>query len=105
MQNTNYGYIANLPEKPYILVTTGGGGDGEALIDWVLRAYESGADLPYPAVVVLGPFMGPESQGDFLRRAEKLAHVHAITFDANLEALMDRAVLAARMRSEELGRG
>ena len=92
VQNTNYGYIANLPEDPYILVTTGGGGDGEALIDWVLRAYESGADLPYPAVLVLGPFMGPESQGDFLRRAEKLEHVHAITFDANLEAMMDRAV-------------
>jgi predicted glycosyltransferase len=92
VQNTNYGYIANLPEDPYILVTTGGGGDGEALIDWVLRAYESGADLPYPAVLVLGPFMGPENQGDFLRRAEKLSRVHAITFDANLEALMDRAV-------------
>jgi len=92
VQNTNYGYIANLPEDPYILVTTGGGGDGEALIDWVLRAYESGAELPYPAVLVLGPFMGPENQGDFLRRAEKLARVHAITFDVNLEAMMDRAV-------------
>src|SRR6185295_1813975 len=34
----------------------------------------------------------PENQGDFLRRAEKLSRVHAITFDANLEALMDRAV-------------
>jgi predicted glycosyltransferase len=92
VQNPKHGYLANLPEEPYILVTTGGGGDGEALIDWVLRAYESGAELPYPAVLVLGPFMGPENQNDFLRRAEKLPRVHALTFDANLEALMDRAV-------------
>src|SRR5690606_861335 len=27
-------------DGPYILVTTGGGGDGEAVIDWVLKAYE-----------------------------------------------------------------
>ena len=27
-------------EEPYVLVTTGGGGDGAMLVDWVLRAYE-----------------------------------------------------------------
>ena len=32
--------------EPYVLVTTGGGGDGEALIDWVLRAYEYDRSLP-----------------------------------------------------------
>ncbi len=35
-----------LPDEPYILVTPGGGGDGEELIDWVLRAYE--ADPAFP---------------------------------------------------------
>ncbi len=89
--NPNQGYVKNLPDEPYLLVTTGGGGDGDALIDWTLRAYESGAELPYPAVFVLGPFMQPESQSEFLRRAERLKNVHAITFDANMEALMDRA--------------
>ena len=81
-----------LPSDPYILVTTGGGGDGEALIDWVLRAYEYDRNLPARALLVLGPFMQPELQGDFLRRAATLNNVEAITFDAHLEALMARAV-------------
>ena len=78
------------PSEPYILVTTGGGGDGEALIDWVLRAYEFDRDLPR-AVLVLGPFMQSEAQGEFLRRAAALPNVEAITFDAHLETLMARA--------------
>ena len=30
----------NIPEDPFILITAGGGGDGEGLMEWVLRAYE-----------------------------------------------------------------
>jgi len=77
---------------PYILVTVGGGGDGEAIIDWVLRAYESDPDLPYPALLVLGPFMGSDHQNDFLDRADQLGNVEAITFDAHIEGLMAEAV-------------
>jgi predicted glycosyltransferase len=80
-----------LPEEPYILVTTGGGGDGDALIDWVLRAYEYDQSLPHRALLVLGPFMQPDLQGEFLRRAAALPKVEAITFDAHLELLMARA--------------
>ena len=84
-----------VPEKisaPFILVTVGGGGDGDAIIDWVLSAYESDPDLPYPALVVLGPFMGPQHQADFLQRASRLPNVEAITFDAHIESLIARAV-------------
>ena len=77
---------------PYILVTTGGGGDGEAIIDWVLRAYENDKAMPLPALLVLGPFMQSERQVEFLKRAAKLKKVEAITFDAQLETLMERAV-------------
>jgi predicted glycosyltransferase len=80
------------PVEPYILVTTGGGGDGDALIDWVLRAYEHDRRLPHRAVLVLGPFMQPELQTDFIERARRLDRVEAITFDTHLEELMDRAV-------------
>lgn len=80
-----------VPDQPYVLVTTGGGGDGEALIDWVLRAYETERDLPHKAVIVLGPFMSPESQAEFLARAERLDNVRMITFESNLEALMEHA--------------
>jgi predicted glycosyltransferase len=77
---------------PFILVTTGGGGDGEAMIDWVLKAYEDDRALPYPALLVLGPFMQSERQAEFLARAGRLDDVEAITFDAQMETLMDRAV-------------
>ncbi len=78
-------------DEPYLLVTAGGGGDGEALVDWVLRAYEHDRDAPYPALIVFGPFMRPESQAAFNNRAERLPKVRTITFDARIEALMARS--------------
>lgn len=81
----------DLKKEPYLLVTSGGGGDGEALTDWVLRAYEADKDLPWRALIVTGPFMQPEFQADFLRRAAKLPKVEAITFDAHMETLMANA--------------
>ncbi len=79
-------------DDPYLLVTVGGGGDGEAIIDWVLRAYESDAKLPYPALLVLGPFMNSEAQNDFQARAARLDNVETVTFETHLESLMDRAI-------------
>lgn len=81
-----------VPRAPYILVTTGGGGDGEALIDWVLRAYETDGLLPYPALLVLGPFMQSDRQSEFMARVARLKRVKAITFDAHLERLMANSV-------------
>jgi predicted glycosyltransferase len=90
-QPANAGF--GLFDEPYLLVTPGGGGDGENLVDWVLSAYEADPKLPYPALIVFGPFMQPELQGEFLARVAKLEHrVKAITFDARLESLMVRAI-------------
>jgi predicted glycosyltransferase len=89
-----HGAPPRLPEivqKPFILVTTGGGGDGEGLIDWVLRAYEHDPLLPYPALLVLGPFMQAERQAEFMDRAAKLKRVDCITFHGQLEHLVARA--------------
>ena len=77
---------------PFVLVTVGGGGDGEAIIDWVLRAYESDPMLPHPVLLVLGPFMNGEAQNDFQARAAQLDNVEVVTFETRLEALMDRAI-------------
>jgi len=79
-------------DEPYLLVTTGGGGDGEDVIDWVLRAYENDPHQPYPALLVLGPFMHSDRQSEFLQRAAKLDNVEAITFDAQIEHLMAKAI-------------
>jgi predicted glycosyltransferase len=76
---------------PSLLVTAGGGGDGEAMLDWVLRAYESGADMPYCPLFVLGPFMPADRQQDFHVRVQRLPGAAAITFDAYIETLIDRA--------------
>jgi predicted glycosyltransferase len=78
-------------EDPFILVTAGGGGDGDGLMDWVLKAYESDNHLPYRALLVLGPFMPAELQNDFMERAAELDRVEAITFDARIESMMARA--------------
>ena len=78
-------------QQPFILVTPGGGGDGDELIDWVLRAYESGADLPWRALLVFGPFMAPERQAEFRERAARLPNLMTKTFDAHIEALVARA--------------
>ncbi len=89
-----HGAPALLPEitqRPYLLVTTGGGGDGEALIDWVLRAYEHDPLLPYPALLALGPFMAAERQAEFMERASRLRRVDAITFHKQFETLVARA--------------
>ncbi|MDX2320190.1 MAG: glycosyltransferase, partial [Moritella sp.] len=80
----------HFPDKPYILVTPGGGGDGIEMIDWVLRAYESCSTL-MPALFVLGPFMPTTERNEFLHRAELLPHVEAITFSNHLEHLMFEA--------------
>lgn len=80
------------PDTPYILVTAGGGGDGEVMIDWVMRARESGSSMPYDIVIVLGPFMQPEHRLQFERRAERLEGVHVMDFDSQIETLMKDAV-------------
>jgi predicted glycosyltransferase len=80
----------SFPDRPYILVTPGGGGDGIEMIDWVLRAYESCTEL-MPALFVLGPFMPAAERNLFLQRAEPLEHVTAITFSNHLEHLMSEA--------------
>jgi predicted glycosyltransferase len=78
-------------EEPYLLVTTGGGGDGAALVDWVLRAYEHDPAIPHRSVLVLGPFMRSSLQAEFMQRVDRLDRVEAITFDANIETLMVEA--------------
>jgi predicted glycosyltransferase len=80
-----------LAEGDFLLVTAGGGGDGDELIDWVLGAYENDPGALPPALIVYGPFMLPERQAAYDRRVCALSKLRAIIFDARLEALMARA--------------
>jgi predicted glycosyltransferase len=78
-------------DEPYLLVTPGGGGDGETMIDWVISAYETDATLPWPALLVFGPFMSAERQAAFAARVAAHPRLSSITFDARLERLMQEA--------------
>ena len=86
-----------IASEPFVLVTTGGGGDGEGLIDWVLSTYETQKDLPLPALLVLGPFMSAEHQVEFQARAAALENVDVIVFHNRIEQLMARAEAVVAM--------
>ncbi len=84
-------------DEPYILVTAGGGGDGAEMVDWVIKAYESGADLPYRAIIVTGPFMPAAAQQAFHERCERHSALDILTFDSHIELLMQKAVAIVAM--------
>ena len=77
-------------DEPFLLVTAGGGGDGAAMMDWVLQAYERDHALLYPALLVLGPFMRPAEREEIQARVALLDNVEVITFDSHFELLMER---------------
>ena len=86
-----------VPDGPFLLVTPGGGGDGDGLVDWVLRAYEAEPRLPWPAVIALGPFMQPDRKAAFQQRASTLKNVDTFTFTAHFEHLIARATAVVAM--------
>jgi predicted glycosyltransferase len=79
-----------LTREPFLLVTPGGGGDGVDLVEWVLRTYER-HDVPYPALVVFGPFFPAERRAAASARIAAHPRLDALAFDAQLEVLMGRA--------------
>ncbi|WP_163834018.1 glycosyltransferase family protein [Spartinivicinus ruber] len=89
--------LSDLPEH-YLLVTPGGGGDGVEMVDWVLRAYEQAeAKLPWPAVIIAGPFMNSHDRQAFEHRAKKLSRVKLLTFISQLEHVMANAQAVVAM--------
>ena len=80
---------AEMPDAPYILVTPGGGGDGKAMVDQVLLAYEKDPSLTPAALLVYGPFLTGDARADFERRVANLdGRVMNVGFDSRMESLM-----------------
>lgn len=80
-----------LPDRPFLLVTTGGGGDGADLVDWVISAYEADPGIELPAVLVFGPFMSLEQRLAFEARAAALPQLRTTIFETEIEELYARA--------------
>ncbi|MEO0659702.1 MAG: glycosyltransferase [Pseudomonadota bacterium] len=80
------------PEGPFVLITPGGGGDGEAMVNLVLSAYEKDETLGPNAVLVYGPFLSGEVRDEFEARVARLnGRVKAVGFDSLIEALFAAA--------------
>ncbi|MCF6321147.1 MAG: hypothetical protein L3J32_05190 [Rhizobiaceae bacterium] len=88
--------LHNIPEN-FILVTTGGGGDGSPLIEQVLAARELEISDDFPLVMVLGPFMKTENRERIRLRASALPNITVIDFEARMEMLLDRATAVVGM--------
>lgn len=80
--------VGEPPEKPYILITPGGGGDGKAMVNLVLSAYENDPTLSPRAVLVYGPFLSGELREEFETRVAALnGRVTAVGFESQIETL------------------
>lgn len=77
--------------KDYLLVTTGGGGDGDPLMDAVLNAYENGSEIPCPSVLLLGPYSDSGYAEQVKQRAAGIDGIHVIGFDSEPEVLIRNA--------------
>lgn len=94
---THTGYVApTMPEpltdEPFLLVTPGGGGDGQLLLRRFLRAAERGATGGLRSLVVTGPLLSAARRAELLVKAEELPHVEVIDFSDRMRSLIASAV-------------
>jgi predicted glycosyltransferase len=76
------------PEGQYILVTTGGGGDGSDLVHDVIHAYQQDPELQHKALIVLGPYMPAKKRSKLLRKGASIPYLKMIEFDNRMEELV-----------------
>ncbi|MDB5552797.1 MAG: hypothetical protein JWL86_2781 [Rhizobium sp.] len=89
--------IARRSHGDYILVTTGGGGDGADLVRDVLNAYKEDRSLQHRALVVLGPYMPARKRIKLAKKASSLPYVEVIEFDNRMEELVAGAKAVVAM--------
>ncbi|MBA3447567.1 MAG: hypothetical protein H0T56_08145 [Pseudaminobacter sp.] len=85
------------PEGDYILVTTGGGGDGAELIHDVIHAYQQDPELRHNALIVLGPYMPAKQRRKLIKKGAKIPQIRIIEFDNRMEELIAGAKAVVAM--------
>lgn len=84
-------------DKKLVLVTTGGGGDGYALMNVYLEMLESTPNpLPFKSVLITGPFMPRKQRADIFQRAKRLG-VNCYRFYRWMEKIQAAADLVVCM--------
>ena len=76
------------PEGDYILVTTGGGGDGAELIHDVIHAYQEDPTLTHKALIMLGPYMPVKKRQRLVAKGATIPYIEIREFDNRMEELI-----------------
>lgn len=84
-------------EGEYILVTTGGGGDGSDLVHDVIDAYTEDPTLTHKCLIVLGPYMPAKKRHKLIGKCAKIPYLEVIEFDNRMEELIARAKAVVAM--------
>jgi predicted glycosyltransferase len=85
------------PKGDYILITTGGGGDGSDLIHDVIDAYREDPTLTHKSLIVLGPYMPVKQRHKLLMKCAKIPYLEVIEFDNRMEELIAGAKAVVAM--------
>lgn len=85
------------PKGDYLLVTTGGGGDGADLVHNVIHAYQQDPSLTHRALVVLGPYMPARKRRKLIGKGAGIPFIEMIEFDNRMEELIAGAKAVVAM--------
>jgi len=86
-----------MDEDKFVLVTTGGGGDGLEVIDHYLAMHDYfPTSLPFKSIIITGPFMPKKVRETFKKRANKYG-IKTLPFHPRMEELMAAADLVISM--------
>lgn len=88
--------LASLP-RDYVLVTAGGGEDGESLMNQVLSACEANTPIEPDLVLLSGPLMAKSERNNLRKRASKPANVHFVEFQADPSILIAQSTAVVSM--------
>jgi predicted glycosyltransferase len=87
---------------PFLLVTPGGGGDGQTLLRRFLDAAEDGAlrigaTQGVRSLIVTGPLMSSDRRAEVARRAARLSDVEVVEFVDNMRELIASSIAVISM--------